>query len=392
MKYSVVANIILDLVEKLYQEKDEKTYEMIPVDKKAFPDTALDFTYNDNKEKTEFYFNEMKFEKIKTKAKYIPTILAKYEAQEYYGVLAKIEKKVFNPMNAFKTINFMKELDKCKEDDIIELIFYKTNKLETNETKIENLKDKIRNALYFYIYQKENVKISEEVEEDEKNNAFIKIMKGYNQEIKTEQNIDKEKELIGEDKEIILFIDLATSHITFPYYASLGIALEKHRNDYLMWARNLSSNFLSGNLIPPVTNYKKLATRTFDENDEELNYYENELFEYDQSLCYSNGDDNIDLDYLEDITTLEKDEDYFINDLVEAMDYYEGEFIKRASRNNQICFGTEESKIINIDVLENMNLNSMYFENTLGNHFLEEAIAHQKIAQELIKEKYEIKD
>ena len=361
---------------------------------------------------TNIFEKDLVLEKIENVNKGIVfEFLKMYDPFENYGVIIKVDGKLINPFHPFTALNEISVIDSYKENDFIFSIYiYKYKDKCTNKNMVERYKNIIKENLENYFknkencYSKINYKLASEnsyemeklidslddksIADFIKNNYYKRLVTDYMGSDYDNIYFSKHGDInLNNNEEIIIPVSLATLYISYPYYGLLGI-IKNDAGNYTngVCGRNISSNFISGNIGVHLDSF--LSLYRYDEHLfnciglERYNLIEacNGNYEHIFRLLDEYG-----IDYSDNT-----EEDFSVDESVTAdfangdEEYYNMIISDDIVYSTKVCLGSNAKNISEIDCLSNMNIDSMFSNYTLSDYWKEEATASQQISKEVI--------
>lgn len=412
-------NNLLKLLVNTLNKNDEKHKSFIKIKKGVLKSEPFNLRMaGSNMNNTiRLFENNLILEKIEGVNKNIVfDFLKMYDPIKNYGVIIKVNGKIINPLHPFNALKEATFINNYKENDFIFDIYvykYKHNSFSKNIDVVEKYKNNIRENLHNYFKNKSDCfsevsyKLITEDSYDMENHLKSindKLLSNHIKDIwykslitnyiATENDyirFDRKGDInLNDDEELVIPVSLATLYISYPYYGLLGIT--KNSEGCFtpgVCGRNISNNFLSGNIGVHLDSFASIYYQ--DEYSFNTIGYENynlvDIYKGDDSFssllenCVDNADD------AENYTM---EETYTRDEVLENNEYFNMVLNNDLIYSTKVCLGSNAKNISESDCLSNMNMDSMFNSFTLSDHWIEEAIASQEIAKEIISSFLEI--
>lgn len=356
-------------------------------------------------------------------------ILSKYDTTNVYGILVKHQNKVFNPMHVFGINEFLDYIKSVNENDFTFSVYTYMydekilNKPNLDESYIKKTMNELAEKYFKYVSSLKKIRYkvgyncSLECDEDEYKNAIYAFVSTDSGDILF--NKDYQQDSLEENDTFIIPVTMCSNNtMTYPYYGLLAVKNSytrikfnyEIRNEYREYpkviAKNLSRNFISGNIgescdgtifrFSNKSDYEDLLDVDCHRNIEAIRITQARLSDLLESyIDFDSNDDDYTSNLLNHLNSENDDSSYYAYLSWRKARYhnlsyaeYDSACIEGLSESNtfemSVCLGEYSStKSTNIDVLKNMNLDSMYVSRILGPKFIEEAIANQLCAQSI---------
>lgn len=311
-------------------------------------------------------------------------VLEKYDPYTMYGILVKLpDGELMNIMyfsNILKFLYIIEQNPNLKSVEV-QLFEYKDidNVMRTPSMTKKELESYLRDLIVSGV-STEDLYINSSFIDENINTAgkYINKLREYSINLMGNDELlylsQKPKDIMN--KEIFIPVDKIIGDMLLPYYGALAITGDSNNR---LYGRNLSYNFLSGNID---------MHSSFDNNT-------NDIFFIFNNICYNIDEDTLnDYDAFIEWASENLDESYNYDSLYDnSNDYIYRKNCKLLTFNNQykrvftdcVCVGSNHTSLEYLDRLTTLNANSTYYPNYLKENFFNEATLHQKFTQKILR-------